>query len=39
MVAFYVNKIKYQEINSKTGSEWTIMDVPTLWRKKVEAIL
>ncbi len=39
MVAFYVNKIKDQEINPKTGLEWTVSDVPTLWRKKVEEIL
>ena len=24
------------EINEKTGKEWTIDDVPKLWKKKVE---
>lgn len=39
MVAFYVNKIKDMEINPKTGAEWILSDVPSLWRKKVEAAL
>lgn len=39
MVAYYVAKIKDEEINPKTGKAWCIKDVPALWRKKVEAAL
>ena len=37
MVKKYVKALENREINSATGSTWTINDVPTLWRTKVEA--
>lgn len=36
MVNFYVDKIKNEAINEKTGKAWAIDDVPKLWKKKVE---
>ena len=39
MVAYYVSKIQNEEINEKTCKPWCVADVPTLWRKKVEAEL
>ena len=39
MVAYYVAKIQNEEINPKTGEAWCVADVPSLWRKKVEAAL
>ena len=35
MGAFYGRKIKYAEINPKTGKAWTLEDVPSYWRSKV----
>lgn len=37
MVKKYVKALENREINSSTGSIWTINDVPTLWKAKVEA--
>lgn len=39
MVNFYVDKIKNNVINEKTGEAWKIDDVPKLWRAKVKAKL
>lgn len=39
MGRFYGLKIMHHEINSKTGEEWTIEDVPRLWRNATEAWL
>lgn len=39
MAAFYGTKIRNGEINPKTGSAWTIEDVPKLWRAKTAAWL
>ncbi len=36
MGAFYGNKIRSGEVNSKTGDAWTIEDVPSLWKAKTE---
>lgn len=36
MTKFYGLKIKNGEINQTTGEPWTLENVPTLWRKKVE---
>jgi len=36
MGAFYGTKIKNAEINPKTGTAWTLEDVPALWRTKTE---
>ena len=33
----YVKELEARNINSATGSVWTINDVPNLWRAKVEA--
>lgn len=36
MGVFYGTKIQNNEINPKTGSIWSIEDVPTLWKSKTE---
>lgn len=36
MGRFYGTKIKNGEINPATGEEWTLNDVPKLWRKATE---
>lgn len=36
MGAFYGNKIKFGEINAKTGEVWTFADVPSLWKTKAK---
>lgn len=36
MVNKYVRVLEAREINPNTGEIWTINDVPTLWRTKVE---
>ncbi len=36
MGAFYGNKIKNKEINSKTGMLWTLEDVPAFWKTKTK---
>lgn len=37
MVAKYVRVLENKEVYDKTGSTWTIYDVPKTWRSKVEA--
>lgn len=39
MAAFYGKKILNGTINPKTGSAWTIEDVPTHWRPATEVWL
>lgn len=39
MVKLYVAKINNAELNPLTGNIWTIEDVPTLWRQKVQEAL
>lgn len=39
MANFYYLKILNHVINSKTGIEWTVDDVPKLWREKVREII
>ncbi len=39
MVAFYVRKIKFGAINSKTGEPWKLDDVPVKWRDAVAEAL
>lgn len=36
MVNFYLDKIKNGIINPKTGNVWTVENVPTTWRFKVQ---
>lgn len=36
MGAFYGNKIRNGEINSKTGKAWILEDVPKLWKAMTE---
>lgn len=36
MVAKYVRVLENREVYDKTGSIWTIYDVPKTWRSKVE---
>lgn len=36
MVAKYVRVLENREVYDKTGSIWTINDVPKTWRSKVE---
>ena len=36
MVAKYVRVLENREVYDKTGSIWTINDVPRTWRTKVE---
>ena len=36
MGAFYGNKIRNEEINTKTGEPWKLEDVPAFWRGKTE---
>jgi hypothetical protein len=36
MGAFYGNKIKSGEINTKTGKAWTLENVPVYWKSGVE---
>ena len=35
MVKKYVRVLESREINTSTGSTWTIDDVPNLWKTKV----
>ena len=37
MAKKYVRHLENRDINTSTGSTWTINDVPNLWRAKVEA--
>lgn len=39
MVNKYARVLEAREINSNTGAIWTINDVPTLWRTKVERLI
>lgn len=39
MGAFYGRKIINGEHNIKTGENWKLTDVPSLWRNKTEAWL
>ncbi len=36
MGTFYGNKIRNEEINSRTGEAWKLDDVPSLWKAKTE---
>ncbi len=36
MVKFYADKIRSGAINQNTGEEWTLEDIPKIWRVKVE---
>lgn len=36
MVKFYADKIRSEAINQNTRAEWTLEDVPKIWRVKVE---
>lgn len=36
MVNKYVKALENRELNSRTGEIWTINDVPTVWKSKVE---
>lgn len=36
MIKFYADKIRSGAINQTTGAEWTLADVPKIWRVKVE---
>ncbi len=36
MGAFYGEKIRREEINSKTGKAWVLENVPAFWKKKTE---
>ena len=37
MVRKYTRVIEQREINSKTGSVWSINDVPRTWKSETEA--